>query len=393
MSSEIDSNTPSGPDEPFRVVIAGGGVAAVEALLALRALAGGRVAVTLLAPDAEMVYRPMTVREPFAYGAARRYRLDEIAAELDAELVVDTFAWVDPAARVAHTGSERELSYDALLLTLGAHAKPHWEHALTIDDARMDELLHGLIEDIEDQYVHSLAFVIPGQMGWPFPVYELALMTAARAYDVSADLSVTILTPEESPLAIFGAGASDGVRQLLDRAGIDTITSAYVEIPQAGHLLVNPGERHIEADRIIALPELFGPAVRGLPSAAHGFIPTDPHGRVRDVERVFAAGDAIDFAVKQGGLAAQQADAAAQSIAALAGVAIEPEPFNPVVRGMLLTGTTPKYLQAHITGGHGFSSEISDTPSWSPPAKIAAKYLAPYLDERDRAGETQSATG
>jgi sulfide:quinone oxidoreductase len=149
----------------------------------------------------------------------------------------------------------------------------------------------------------------------------------------------------------------------------------------------------MEADRIIALPELFGPAIRGLPSAPHGFIPTDPHGRVQGVERVYAAGDGVDFAIKQGGLAAQQADAAAESIAALAGVAIEPQPFNPVVRGMLLTGTAPKYLKAHITGGHGFSSEISDTPSWSPPVKIAAKYLAPYLDERDHAGSTQSATG
>ena len=393
MSSEIDSKASTGADAPFRVVVAGGGVAAVEASLALRTLAGDRVALTLLAPDPDLVYRPMTVREPFAYGTAQRYPLAEIAADVGAELVVDTFDWVDPAARVAHTGSSGELPYDALMLGLGAHAKPHWEHALTIDDKRMDELLHGLIEDIEDQYIHSIAFVIPAQVAWPFPIYELALMTAARAYDVSAELSVTIITPEDRPLAIFGAGASEGVGQLLSSAGIKTITSAYVEIPQAGHLVVNPGERLMEADRIIALPDLFGPAIRGLPSAPHGFIPTDPHGRVQGVERVYAAGDGVDFAIKQGGLAAQQADAAAESIAALAGVAIEPQPFNPVVRGMLLTGTAPKYLKAHITGGHGFSSEISDTPSWSPPVKIAAKYLAPYLDERDHAGSTQSATG
>ncbi len=393
MSSEIDSTAASPTAEPFKVVIAGGGVAAVEAALALRELAGDRVSLTLLAPDPDLVYRPMTVREPFAYGAAHRYALDEIAADVGADLVRESFAWVDPDARVAHTSSERELPYDALLLAMGAHARPHWEHALTIDDRRMDELLHGLIEDIEDQYVHSLAFAIPAQMAWPFPIYELALMTAARAYDVSAELSVTIITPEDSPLAIFGAGASDAVMRMLDGAHIETITSAYAEIPQAGHIIVNPGERHIEADRIIALPELFGPAVRGLPSAPHGFIPTDPHGCVHGVERVFAAGDGIDFAVKQGGLAAQQADAAAQSIAALAGVDIEPEPFNPVVRGMLLTGGAPKYLKAHITGGHGFSSEISDEPSWSPPMKIAAKYLAPYLDARDHAGDRQSATG
>ena len=51
---------------------------------------------------------------------------------------------------------------------------------------------------------------------------------------------------------------------------------------------------------------------------------------------------------------------------------------------MLLTDGKPRYLTAQITGGHGFSSEISDTPNWSPRSKIAAKYLAPRLDEYDR---------
>jgi hypothetical protein len=50
---------------------------------------------------------------------------------------------------------------------------------------------------------------------------------------------------------------------------------------------------------------------------------------------------------------------------------------------MLLSLDQPKYLSAQITGGHGSSSEISDTPSWSPVGKIDAKYLAPYLEQRD----------
>ncbi len=102
------------------------------------------------------------------------------------------------------------------------------------------------------------------------------------------------------------------------------------------------------------------------------------------IELVYAAGDATDFAIKHGGIAAQQADVAAQAIAALAGVAEEPEPFRPDIHGILLTGGKPRYLSAHITGGHGSSSEITETPTWSPPTKIIAKYLAPYLDERDR---------
>jgi len=269
------------------------------------------------------------------------------------------------------------------VLALGGHARPRYEHALTIDDHRMDEVLHGLIQDIEGQYVHSVAFVVPGRMAWPLPIYELALMTAARAYDASVELAVTVVTPEESPLAIFGIGASGAVAKLLAEAGIETLTSAYAEVPHSGHVVVNPGDRHLEVDRIVALPELYGPAVRGLHSSGHGFIPVDVHGKVNGVERVYAAGDAVDFAVKQGGISAQQADVAAEAIAALAGAPIEPKPFHPVIHGLLLTGGRPRYLSARITGGHGFSSELTDVPTWSPPVKISAQYLAPVLKRLD----------
>jgi sulfide:quinone oxidoreductase len=248
----------------------------------------------------------------------------------------------------------------------------------------MDETLHGLIQDIEGGYVDSLAFVAPGRMAWQLPLYELALMTAGRAYDMNIDLATTIITPEDSPLAIFGPVASGALAQRLERAHIKTINSAYVEVPSAGDVVVNPGDRHLHVKRVIALPELYGPAVRGIPVGAHGFFRVDPFGQMRGVEAVYAAGDAIDFPIKQGGLGAQQADAAALSIAALAGAAVTPEPFNPVIHGMLLTDDEPLYLTAKLTGGHGFSSEISDTPTWTPEHKIAAKYLAPYLDELDR---------
>jgi sulfide:quinone oxidoreductase len=102
---------------------------------------------------------------------------------------------------------------------------------------------------------------------------------------------------------------------------------------------------------------------------------------VPDAGPIFAAGDVTEFPVKHGGLASQQADTAAESIAALAGAPLTPEPFTPVIHGMLLTDDKPLYLSARITGGHGFSSELSDTPTWSPPSKIYAKYLAPYLAE------------
>jgi hypothetical protein len=101
--------------------------------------------------------------------------------------------------------------------------------------------------------------------------------------------------------------------------------------------------------------------------------------------RVFAAGDATDFAVKLGSIAAHQADVAAANIARLAGVAIEPERFNPEIHAVLLGGAKPLYLSAHVTGRHGSNSVVGEQPDWYPGTKIAARYLAPYLESRDHA--------
>jgi sulfide:quinone oxidoreductase len=376
--------TTQGSPSKLRVMIAGGGVAALETALALRQLAPEHLTTTVIAPNTEFVYRPMTVLEPFGYPRASCYPLAPIMYYAGARLLADELSWIDPENRTLHTKNGKALEYDALVLALGARADARFEHAVTIDSRFLDETLHGLIQDIEGGYVDKLAFVAPGRMAWPLPLYELALMTAGRAYDMGVKLATTIITPEDAPLAVFGAAASQAVAELLDRAHIETINSAYVEVPRSGEVVINPGDRHLHVNRVIALPELSGPPVRGIPLGEHGFIHIDPHGRVLDVDHVYAAGDLTDFPVKHGSIAAQQADAVAQSLAALAGAPVTPEPFHPVIHGMLLTYDKPRYLTASLTGGDGFSSEITDTPTWFPPSKIAARYLAPYLDEHER---------
>ena len=382
----VEYMTMPSPTSKLRVLIVGGGVGALEALLGLRELAGELVELTVLAPNEEFVYRPMTVREPFAYPRANRYALAPIVREAGAELVVDELAEVDAAKRSVRTAAGAQIGYDALVLALGARAWPRFEHAITIDDRRLDETLHGLIQDVEEGYVDSIAFISPGRMAWPFPLYELALMLAGRAYDMNVELKATIVTPEDKPLAIFGETASSGVGKLLAQAGIESINSAYAEIPHAGEVVVHPGDRHLQVKRVVALPELYGPGVRGVPLGEHGFLRIDPHCKLIEVDHVYAAGDATEFAVKFGGIAAQQADALAEAIAAKAGADITPHPFHPVIHGILLTGDAPRYMTARITGGQGFSSDFDVTPSWSPAMKIAAKYLAPLLDRLDRAG-------
>ena len=152
--------------------------------------------------------------------------------------------------------------------------------------------------------------------------------------------------------------------------------------------MINPGDRRLQVDRVVALPELYGPSVRGIPLAEHGFIRVDPHGQVLERGRSTPPATRSTSRSSTAGSPPSRPTPPRESIAALAGAPITPKPFHPVIHGMLLTGGSPVYLTAQITGGHGFSSEITDTPTWSPPSKIAAKYLAPYLEAHD--GETSA---
>jgi sulfide:quinone oxidoreductase len=105
----------------------------------------------------------------------------------------------------------------------------------------------------------------------------------------------------------------------------------------------------------------------------------DRTGRVAGEQDVYAAGDATDVPIKQGGIAAQQADTAASSIAARLRADIEPEQFNPVLRGLLLTGRAPRYMRAETGRSDGDGWRVSDSALWWPPSKIAGRRLAPYL--------------
>ena len=369
----------------FRVVIAGGGVAAIEALLRLRRLLGDAVDVTLLAPNADFAYRALTVKEPFAFGRPQLYRLDRIAEDQGAELLGERLDWVDTHGQVVHTMEGREVAYDALLVAVGGRMEPPFEHATTFDDSQADAVFHGIVQDIEDGYTKSIAFLAPAGPSWPLPIYELALMTSERARGAGFDdVELSLITPEPSPLASFGPQASDAVTGLLKDAGVSLYTSAEAHVPDAGHLLLRPSGTELRPGRMVALPRITGPVIRGLPASEAGFVEIDDHCEVpRTGGRVFAAGDVAAFPVKHGGLASQQADTAAVGIARLAGADVEPAVLQPVVRGMLLTGRQPLYMMAHVIRDRGFDAEISEEPLWTPGEKVATEELGPYLAGRE----------
>jgi sulfide:quinone oxidoreductase len=368
-----------------RVLIAGAGVAGLETLLALRALAGHRVDITLLAPELKFVNRSMAVDQPFKVQRGRGLRLEKTAAELGARWHSGALDRVERDRRRVVTRDGDELPYDRLVLALGAHPEREWqsEGVLTYHGGRAGPSYRLLLHQLREGRIDKLAFVRPAGASWPLPLYDLALMTAAdcAAHD-RTEVDLTLITPEEEPLGIFGAPASAAIRRLLDESGVTLHTGSYGVPNPPGRLDVTPGDRSLAVDRIVTVPRLVGPSLRGIPSGRGGFIHTDAHGRVPGLDGVFAAGDATTFPVKQGGLAAQQADAVAEAIAASAGVDIDPQPFRPILRGTLLTGGLARYLRADISGAAGDDSIVSGEALWWPPNKLCGRYLAPYLSSQ-----------
>ena len=368
------------------MLVAGGGVAALEALLALHELVGRHVHLELLAPGTQFLNRPASVAAPFGLGGPGPVPFEEVARRCDAELHRGTLAGVDRDAAVALTADGRRLPFAALVVAVGARAAPGVPGALAFSGPQDVPAVTGVLDAAAGGAVRAIVFTMASGVAWTLPLYELAIMTAIELRDRGADdVAIRIVSPEAAPLQLFGGAASAATGRLLRERGIEFAHGRVESYAEGGARLAGGGV--VAADAAIALPPLEGPWIEGLPGDDHGFIPVDAHGRVTGARGVYAAGDATTFPIKQGGLATQQADAAAEAVAADLGLRTTAEPFRPVLRGLLLTGGAPLYLRAelaeHETGVSrvidAMGGEASTRALWWPPGKVAGRYLAPYL--------------
>jgi sulfide:quinone oxidoreductase len=364
---------------PLRVVVLGGGVAAAETCLALAHLAGDRVRTTIVAPNDRLELRAASAGEAFGAATTARVRLATIAADTGAELLQGKASSIDTGERRVHLDDGSVIPYQALVVACGAKPYDAIPGAVTFTGPRDVHRIRAVMEDAVRGDIHRIAFAVPAEVGWTLPLYELSLLASRHLRRwASRPPELSIVTPEATPLETFGATASTGVARMLAEAGIGFIGMRTPVDALAGRLRTTP-HGALPVDRVIALPRLKGVFIAGLPADPDGLLPTDCHGRVGEFADVYAAGDITGFPVKQGGIAAEQADAAAESIAADAGAALRPEPFRPLLRGLLITGSGDRYMQADLGGGSDEPSALESEPPWWPPVKTAGRYLAPYL--------------
>lgn len=355
---------------PSRVLIAGGGVGALEALMALRALGKERLSIEVVAPEREFVYQPLSVLEPFHDLESPRFDVAEIAVDQGARMHLDSVEAVDVERRAVRTAGGHELRYDVLVVAIGATCAEPTEGTITFGSHHDSSHFAELLLEVEHGLVSKLTFVVPPGPVWALPLYELALNTSAYLQTRGVEgVELTLTTPEDDPLGLFGSEVSDLVRDLLVERDIE----------------VRTGSGDLASDGVVTMPRLEGPHLDGLPEDEAGFIPIDEHCCVHGISDVYAVGDATCFPIKHGAVTAEQADAAAEAIASRAGAPITPRPFQPLLRGPMLTGGEPRNLSPAVTRKGVGTSELEAEALWSPPSKIPGRFLASYLRERGTA--------
>jgi sulfide:quinone oxidoreductase len=350
-----------------RVLISGGGIAALETALALDRLARGRVAVELISPRRDFVFRPRPGWTPLGPGPTARFDLEAIVAEMGARYRSDALSAVRVAEQEAVTKRGVVLPYDALVIAHGATAQRAIAGAVTFWTREDEPALRQVLAALERGELDRVAVAGPRGMRWSLPLYELAVQVADRVSGSGTDGGrVVVVTPEARPLELFGEAAGAAVEAVLLDRGIELRAGSEPLRFADGALALGSGDA-VEAGQVVALPRMVGRQVDGLPTDQLGFLPTGPDGRVRGLDAVYAAGDATALPVKQGVLAGPQADAVAEHLAASLGAALEPTAFRPVLRGTLASGdAVPLSL-------------------WWPSTSFAGRHLTAHLAAQSRA--------
>ena len=373
---------------PLHVVVAGGGFAAAELVLALRALAQERVTLELVAPSPRLAFKPAATGAAAGASTVQEYDLRELTEDAGATYRRDAVEAVASKASRVRFASGATAHYDAIVLAMGARPQAAVPGATTYRDHRDSPVIARMLAELRAGVISKVAFVAPAGVTWTLPLYELALLTAREIDEHELSASVTIVTPEREALEVFGLEMSSAVSSLLRNRGVDLQRSTHAHsVTRSGIELVHGGM--VSADRVIAIPRLTGRRLSGVPADWSGFVTTDERGRVEDLQGVFAAGDMTRFPVKQGGLATQQADVIAAELTRLAGVDLPHEPFRYVLRTQLLGADGPLFLEAELdargrSSTSGRRPQITTEAPWWPPAKLFGRHLSPWMAARAR---------
>jgi sulfide:quinone oxidoreductase len=218
---------------------------------------------------------------------------------------------ISPARRTVRTASGT-ISFDYLVVALGAEADPgrgtdqqsDYQSFYTLPGAeKISARIGSLRSGSVDIVIGGLPYRCP-----PAP-YEAAFLLDSYFRRRMAEISISILTPEQVPLSGLGPAVGDALRFMLLERSIKLRTGTTAEN---------------KADLVLHVPPVMAPQVvkEALLTDSSGWIPVDPATLETAYENIFAIGDVTRITVngsvelpKVGVLAVNQGEVVAHIIA------------------------------------------------------------------------------
>jgi sulfide:quinone oxidoreductase len=310
-----------------RVLVLGGGFAALETAFLLRMRMRDEVDLTLVSDRDSFVFRPNTIYVPF--GADPNSLLVDLGKPLarrDIAFRRGNVAEVEPDSRQVMLEDGSKLDYDKLVIATGAATSAEEvpglsEHAATIWTAQNMLGVRERFERVRDRARagdrRRVLFLVPPNNKCSGPLYEIVLMleTWLRRAGVREAVDIAWSTYEQSFIQAFGPRLHEVITEEFSERGIDGHTDEVVSEVSAGTVRYADGSAR-DFDELIAFPPYTaGVRYSALPSDDRGFLYTQPDTRqVAGHPDIYAPGDAGEFPVKQAFLAFLQADAVAEHI-------------------------------------------------------------------------------
>lgn len=311
-----------------RIVVLGGGFAGLESAFSLRHKLREKADITLISDSGYFLFKPNTIYIPFGDDPEKyKVYLDAPTRKKEIDLIQGRAEQIDPDRRTVKL-HDFEVAFDYLIVASGAALCPQEimgleKHALTLwtpeDMLRLRQAYRGMLEKARAGERQKLLFLVPPFNTCASPLYEIALMTDTwlRNQGVRGMIEITWTTFEESFLHAFGPRLGLVIAAEFEDRAIAGYKGFAASAVEPGTVIYQNGETR-QFDLLVSFPPYMGAnRFPSLPLDARGFIRVERDSRrVQGRDRIFAAGDAADFPLKQAYLALLQAGAAADHIAA-----------------------------------------------------------------------------
>lgn len=309
-----------------KVLILGGGFGGVTAAECLAEQLSEDHQITLISRSRRFVFYPALVRLAF-----NKCRPDDVSFDLRYALldrrvnfIEAEVARIDSTERkvtIAHGDVEGILPYDYLIFALGRRLATervsgfyeHAHHLLNVDKAiQFGKAVANFHEG------HAIIGQCEGAR-LPIPVYEtaFALSRLLEQRGERDQTRITVVSPGELD-AELGTAAATALTKAFAARQIEHVANFAIQTVTADKVFANNGES-AQYKLLMLLPPFRGSAAASYLGITNeeSFVNVDSTMRVCNRERVYAAGDCVNFdGPKTGHMAARQGEVAAMNLAA-----------------------------------------------------------------------------